>query len=166
MVYAFTGRWGTGKERKGNILRCLTVTDTLARSDLWKNYWEFISSLASSVLIHQKAFLWWISLTDLWSSLVFFPTGNTEFGRRVKERMHHNIPHRFTVSLNMRAAKCAVCLDTVHFGRQAATCLGYYHCIFLSWLVLDILYSNGSCGVSFTLISVNCWIQTCCVYHH
>ncbi|XP_011473457.1 citron Rho-interacting kinase isoform X2 [Oryzias latipes] len=46
-----------------------------------------------------------------------------EFGRRVKERMHHNIPHRFTVSLNMRAAKCAVCLDTVHFGRQAATCL-------------------------------------------
>uniref|UniRef100_A0A8C5G4U1 non-specific serine/threonine protein kinase n=1 Tax=Gouania willdenowi TaxID=441366 RepID=A0A8C5G4U1_GOUWI len=46
-----------------------------------------------------------------------------EFGRRVKERMHHNIPHRFTVGLNMRAAKCAVCLDTVHFGRQAATCL-------------------------------------------
>ncbi|XP_055016944.1 citron Rho-interacting kinase-like [Boleophthalmus pectinirostris] len=44
-------------------------------------------------------------------------------GRRVKERMHHNIPHRFTVALNMRAAKCSVCLDTVHFGRQAATCL-------------------------------------------
>lgn len=44
--------------------------------------------------------------------------------------MHHNIPHRFTVGLNMRAAKCAVCLDTVHFGRQAATCLGLYpvHC--------------------------------------
>ncbi|XP_055077642.1 citron rho-interacting kinase [Periophthalmus magnuspinnatus] len=46
-----------------------------------------------------------------------------ESGRRVKERMHHNIPHRFTVALNMRAAKCSVCLDTVHFGRQAATCL-------------------------------------------
>uniref|UniRef100_A0A674NG64 Citron Rho-interacting kinase n=1 Tax=Takifugu rubripes TaxID=31033 RepID=A0A674NG64_TAKRU len=46
-----------------------------------------------------------------------------EFSRRVKERMHHNIPHRFTVGLNMRAAKCVVCLDTVHFGRQAATCL-------------------------------------------
>ncbi|XP_056462175.1 citron rho-interacting kinase isoform X1 [Gadus chalcogrammus] len=46
-----------------------------------------------------------------------------KFGRRVKERMHHNIPHRFTVGLNMRAAKCTVCLDTVHFGRQAATCL-------------------------------------------
>uniref|UniRef100_A0A6Q2WYE4 non-specific serine/threonine protein kinase n=1 Tax=Esox lucius TaxID=8010 RepID=A0A6Q2WYE4_ESOLU len=46
-----------------------------------------------------------------------------EYGRRVKERMHHNIPHRFTVGLNMRATKCAVCLDTVHFGRQAATCL-------------------------------------------
>ncbi|KAI2665092.1 Citron Rho-interacting kinase [Labeo rohita] len=35
-----------------------------------------------------------------------------KYGRRVKERMHHNIPHRFTVGLNMRAAKCAVCLDT------------------------------------------------------
>uniref|UniRef100_A0A8C7NVG3 non-specific serine/threonine protein kinase n=1 Tax=Oncorhynchus mykiss TaxID=8022 RepID=A0A8C7NVG3_ONCMY len=46
-----------------------------------------------------------------------------EYGRRVKERMHHNIPHRFTVGLNMRATKCSVCLDTVHFGRQAATCL-------------------------------------------
>ncbi|XP_052454581.1 citron Rho-interacting kinase-like isoform X5 [Carassius gibelio] len=46
-----------------------------------------------------------------------------KYGRRVKERAHHNIPHRFTVGLNMRAAKCAVCLDTVHFGRQAATCL-------------------------------------------
>ncbi|KPP74577.1 hypothetical protein Z043_106256, partial [Scleropages formosus] len=46
-----------------------------------------------------------------------------EFSRRVKERMHHNIPHRFTVGLNMRASKCAVCLDTVHFGRQAATCM-------------------------------------------
>uniref|UniRef100_A0A8C1PEV4 non-specific serine/threonine protein kinase n=1 Tax=Cyprinus carpio TaxID=7962 RepID=A0A8C1PEV4_CYPCA len=45
-----------------------------------------------------------------------------EYGRRVKERMHHNIPHRFTVGLNMRAAKCAVCLDTVHFGRQALEC--------------------------------------------
>lgn len=38
--------------------------------------------------------------------------------------MHHNIPHRFNVGLNMRATKCAVCLDTVHFGRQASKCLG------------------------------------------
>ncbi|XP_062890138.1 citron Rho-interacting kinase isoform X4 [Mobula hypostoma] len=45
-----------------------------------------------------------------------------EFGRQLKERMHHNIPHRFTVGLNMRATKCVVCLDTVHFGRQAAKC--------------------------------------------
>ncbi|XP_017270183.1 citron Rho-interacting kinase isoform X1 [Kryptolebias marmoratus] len=43
---------------------------------------------------------------------------------RDRERvLHHNTPHRFTVGLNMRAAKCTVCLDTVHFGRQAATCL-------------------------------------------
>ncbi|XP_078523777.1 citron Rho-interacting kinase isoform X1 [Lissotriton helveticus] len=46
-----------------------------------------------------------------------------EFGRRLKERMHHNIPHRFSVGLTMRAAKCSVCLDTVHFGRQGAKCL-------------------------------------------
>ncbi|KAM4616310.1 citron Rho-interacting kinase [Polymixia lowei] len=42
---------------------------------------------------------------------------------RDRERVHHNTPHHFTVGLNMRAAKCTVCLDTVHFGRQAATCL-------------------------------------------
>nr|XP_048278869.1 citron Rho-interacting kinase isoform X1 [Myodes glareolus] len=46
-----------------------------------------------------------------------------EYNRRLKERMHHNIPHRFNVGLNMRATKCAVCLDTVHFGRQASKCL-------------------------------------------
>ncbi|TNN77631.1 Citron Rho-interacting kinase [Liparis tanakae] len=55
-----------------------------------------------------------------------------EFSRRLKDSqrdrerersVHHNTPHRFTVGLNMRAAKCTVCLDTVHFGRQAATCL-------------------------------------------
>ncbi|XP_036384432.1 citron Rho-interacting kinase-like [Megalops cyprinoides] len=45
-----------------------------------------------------------------------------KYARRAKERTHHSSPHRFTVGLNMRAAKCAVCLDTVHFGRQAATC--------------------------------------------
>uniref|UniRef100_A0A8C7R0L2 Citron rho-interacting serine/threonine kinase n=1 Tax=Oncorhynchus mykiss TaxID=8022 RepID=A0A8C7R0L2_ONCMY len=42
---------------------------------------------------------------------------------RQRESVHHNTPHRFTVGLNMRAAKCTVCLDTVHFGRQAATCI-------------------------------------------
>ncbi|KAI4884125.1 hypothetical protein NFI96_019881 [Prochilodus magdalenae] len=52
-----------------------------------------------------------------------------EYTRRVKERLHHsthgthNTPHRFTQGLNMRAAKCTVCLDIVHFGRQAATCI-------------------------------------------
>ncbi|XP_028312927.1 citron Rho-interacting kinase isoform X4 [Gouania willdenowi] len=52
----------------------------------------------------------------------------TEYSRRLKDSqrersVHHNTAHRFTVGLNMRAAKCTVCLDTVHFGRQAATCL-------------------------------------------
>ncbi|KAM6965706.1 citron Rho-interacting kinase [Aplochiton taeniatus] len=42
---------------------------------------------------------------------------------RERERAQHNTPHHFTVGLNMRAAKCTVCLDTVHFGRQAATCI-------------------------------------------
>uniref|UniRef100_A0A3B3E0A0 Citron rho-interacting serine/threonine kinase b n=1 Tax=Oryzias melastigma TaxID=30732 RepID=A0A3B3E0A0_ORYME len=56
------------------------------------------------------------------------PTPEGESHQRDRERerervMHHNTPHRFTVGLNMRAAKCTVCLDTVHFGRQAATCL-------------------------------------------
>ncbi|XP_075424502.1 citron Rho-interacting kinase isoform X6 [Ascaphus truei] len=46
-----------------------------------------------------------------------------DFGRRLKERMHHNIPHRFSAGLTMRAAKCSVCLDTVHFGRQGAKCI-------------------------------------------
>uniref|UniRef100_A0A8C1P3F7 Citron rho-interacting serine/threonine kinase b n=1 Tax=Cyprinus carpio TaxID=7962 RepID=A0A8C1P3F7_CYPCA len=46
-----------------------------------------------------------------------------EYTRRVKDRIHHNTPHRFTQGLNMRAARCTVCLDTVHFGRQAATCI-------------------------------------------
>ncbi|KAM4810450.1 citron Rho-interacting kinase [Rhinophrynus dorsalis] len=46
-----------------------------------------------------------------------------EFSRRLKERMHHNIPHRFNIGLTMRAAKCSVCLDTIHFGRQGAKCL-------------------------------------------
>ncbi|XP_030621248.1 citron Rho-interacting kinase [Chanos chanos] len=52
-----------------------------------------------------------------------------KYGRRAKERIHHsthgthNTPHRFTQGLNMRAARCTVCLDTVHFGRQAATCI-------------------------------------------
>lgn len=59
----------------------------------------------------------------------------SEYSRRLKDSqrdrererervVHHNTAHRFTVGLNMRAAKCTVCLDTVHFGRQAATCLG------------------------------------------
>ncbi|KAG7222141.1 hypothetical protein INR49_016713, partial [Caranx melampygus] len=52
------------------------------------------------------------------------PEGQSERQREGEERVvHHNTPHRFTVGLNMRAAKCTVCLDTVHFGRQAATCL-------------------------------------------
>ncbi|XP_030213878.1 citron Rho-interacting kinase isoform X1 [Gadus morhua] len=52
-----------------------------------------------------------------------------EYSRRMKDsqrerdRGHHATPHHFSVGLNMRAAKCTVCLDTVHFGRQAATCL-------------------------------------------
>ncbi|KAH9377391.1 hypothetical protein HPB48_008601 [Haemaphysalis longicornis] len=37
-------------------------------------------------------------------------------------RMHHNIPHRFQVTLCMRPTKCAACLDAVHFGRYASRC--------------------------------------------
>lgn len=41
---------------------------------------------------------------------------------RPKERMHHNIPHRFVNALNMRATKCATCLDTLHFVRPSSRC--------------------------------------------
>ncbi|KAL2092757.1 hypothetical protein ACEWY4_012555 [Coilia grayii] len=46
-----------------------------------------------------------------------------KYSRRGKDRLFHSSSHRFTQGLNMRAAKCNVCLDTVHFGRQAATCI-------------------------------------------
>lgn len=58
---------------------------------------------------------------------------------RERERVHPNTPHRFTVGLNMRAAKCTVCLDTVHFGRQAATCLGKF-----LWFLFEDLEKNTS----------------------
>lgn len=38
------------------------------------------------------------------------------------QRIGHNIPHRFDVGLPMRAGKCAACLETIQFGRRAATC--------------------------------------------
>ena len=44
--------------------------------------------------------------------------------KRPKERMKHNIPHRLVMGLNTRATKCGVCVDTIHFGRQAAKCQG------------------------------------------
>ncbi|XP_041348111.1 citron Rho-interacting kinase-like isoform X2 [Gigantopelta aegis] len=39
-----------------------------------------------------------------------------------KQRMHHNIPHRFVQGLNTRATKCAVCLGSVNFVKQASKC--------------------------------------------
>ena len=44
--------------------------------------------------------------------------------RPKKERMHHNIPHRFLTGLNSRPTTCAVCLGSVHFVKQAAKCQG------------------------------------------
>ncbi|XP_033747318.1 citron Rho-interacting kinase-like isoform X2 [Pecten maximus] len=38
------------------------------------------------------------------------------------QRMHHNIPHRFVTGLNTRATKCAVCLGSVPFVKQASKC--------------------------------------------
>uniref|UniRef100_A0A3P8VR57 Citron rho-interacting serine/threonine kinase n=1 Tax=Cynoglossus semilaevis TaxID=244447 RepID=A0A3P8VR57_CYNSE len=54
---------------------------------------------------------------------VTFESNQRDRERERERVMHHSTAHRFTVGLNMRAAKCTVCLDTVHFGRQAATCL-------------------------------------------
>ncbi|KAG1673470.1 Citron Rho-interacting kinase [Nymphon striatum] len=39
-----------------------------------------------------------------------------------KQRMHHNIPHRFNQFLAMRGTKCSACLDNIHLGRQAMKC--------------------------------------------
>lgn len=36
--------------------------------------------------------------------------------------MHHNIPHRLQSQMVMRATNCAVCLDSIHFGRQVSVC--------------------------------------------
>ncbi|XP_077995775.1 citron Rho-interacting kinase-like [Glandiceps talaboti] len=47
---------------------------------------------------------------------------DTSTMHRPKERMKHNIPHRFSSGLTMRATKCVVCMDSVHFGRQASKC--------------------------------------------
>ena len=38
------------------------------------------------------------------------------------QRMHHRIPHRLASQLVMRATNCAVCLDSIHFGRQVSVC--------------------------------------------
>eukprot|EP00794_Sanderia_malayensis_P014180 gene14180-15659_t len=38
------------------------------------------------------------------------------------ERMHHNIPHKMQTTLNMRASKCPVCLNSAHFGKQISRC--------------------------------------------
>ncbi|RLU24886.1 hypothetical protein DMN91_002977 [Ooceraea biroi] len=38
------------------------------------------------------------------------------------QRLGHNIRHRFGVGLPMRAGRCAVCPNTIQFGRHAATC--------------------------------------------
>lgn len=67
--------------------------------------------------------------------------------QRDRERdrgVHHNTAHRFTVGLNMRAAKCTVCLDTVHFGRQAATCLGEFMLLLMCVKKDSECWNNGS----------------------
>ncbi|XP_042220516.1 citron rho-interacting kinase-like [Homarus americanus] len=39
-----------------------------------------------------------------------------------KTRMRHNIPHRWQSGLQMRAARCAGCLDSIPFARNGARC--------------------------------------------
>lgn len=71
--------------------------------------------------------------------------------------MHHNIPHRFNVGLNMRATKCAVCLDTVHFGRQASKCLGKSSsCVFAVGTRVSPPKKNLSCGGYYSILNSLC----------
>jgi hypothetical protein len=44
--------------------------------------------------------------------------------RPTSQRLQHSIPHRFITGINSRAVKCAVCLGTVSFVKQAAKCQG------------------------------------------
>ena len=56
--------------------------------------------------------------------------------------MKHNIPHRLAMGINTRATKCVVCVDTVHFGRQAAKCQGKFHlgtCIYIRIIIIIII---------------------------
>ncbi|XP_042883993.1 citron rho-interacting kinase-like isoform X1 [Penaeus japonicus] len=39
-----------------------------------------------------------------------------------KQRMRHNIPHRWQSGLQMRAIRCAGCLDSIPFARNASKC--------------------------------------------
>ncbi|XP_022249330.1 citron Rho-interacting kinase-like [Limulus polyphemus] len=39
--------------------------------------------------------------------------------------LSHNVPHQFQEILTMRGTKCAACLDSIHFGRNASRC---YEC--------------------------------------
>ena len=45
-------------------------------------------------------------------------------GRPTSQRLQHSIPHRFITGINSRAVKCALCLGTVSFVKQAAKCQG------------------------------------------
>ena len=35
---------------------------------------------------------------------------------------HHNIPHRLQTQIVIRATNCAICLDSIRFGRQVSVC--------------------------------------------
>lgn len=38
------------------------------------------------------------------------------------QRVRHNIPHRFNVSLPMRPGKCAACKENIQFGKRVTIC--------------------------------------------
>lgn len=48
--------------------------------------------------------------------------GDTLARKPSLQRMRHHIPHRFDVKLSMRSGKCAACLDSIQFGKNAAIC--------------------------------------------
>lgn len=48
--------------------------------------------------------------------------GDTLARKPSLQRMRHNIPHRFDVKLSMRTGKCAACLYSIQFGKNAAIC--------------------------------------------
>ncbi|KAG8236769.1 hypothetical protein J437_LFUL016883 [Ladona fulva] len=82
------------------------------------------------------------------SQLVQSPDAQTPSRKPSLQRMHHKIPHRFEMKMNMRPVKCAACLGSVHFGRYAAVC---QECSMIAHHSCSLLLPT-TCGLPFQFV--------------